>query len=45
MRDEKLFTWRWTQPYTAWLKPQPRQEPETEDLSLARAVLARIMAL
>ncbi len=44
MRDEKLYTMQWTQPYTAWPKPQPQQEPELEDLTLAREVLARIMS-
>lgn len=38
MRDEKqvLYTISWTQPYVTW---------PVEDLSAARAVLARIMAL
>ncbi len=44
MRDEKLYTVQWTQAYTAWPKPQPKQEPELEDLTLAREVLARIMS-
>jgi hypothetical protein len=44
MRDEKLYTVQWTQPYASWPKPQPKQEPELEDLAEARAVLARIMA-
>ncbi len=47
MRDENLYNYSvsWTQPYTTWPQPQPKIEPETEDLSLAREVLARIMAL
>ena len=32
----KLYTVRWSQPYVAW--------PKTEDLALAREVIARIMA-
>jgi len=46
MRDEKLYTVRWTQPYVNWPKPQPepKLEPEVKDLTLAREVLARIMA-
>jgi hypothetical protein len=47
MRDEKQYwTVSWTQPYTSWPKPQPepKLEPEVEDLTLAREVLARIMA-
>jgi hypothetical protein len=44
MRDEKLYTVQWTQTYQAWPTPEPKQEPELEDLDLAREVLARIMA-
>ena len=44
MRDEKLYTVQWTQPYASWTKPEPKQEPELEDLTLAREVLARIMS-
>lgn len=45
MRDEKQFwTVSWTQPYHSWPEPKPTQEPELEDLTLAREVLARIMA-
>jgi hypothetical protein len=46
MRDEKLWTVSWTQPYVAWPRPQPEPmlEPEIEDLTQAREVLARIMA-
>ena len=41
MRDEKLYTVSWTQVYELW-----PVEPEVEmDLTQARAVLARIMAL
>jgi hypothetical protein len=46
MRDEKLWTVSWAQPYTNWPKSkpvEPKLEPETEDLTLAREVLARIM--
>jgi hypothetical protein len=42
MRDEKLYTVQWTQTYTSW--PNPKQEPEIVDLTLAREVLSRIMA-
>ncbi len=44
MRDEKLYTVQWTQAYTAWANPEPKPEPELEDLTEAREVLARIMA-
>ena len=44
MRDEKLYTVQWTQVYQTWPLPQPKQEPEVEDLTQAREVLARIMA-
>jgi hypothetical protein len=44
MRDEKLYTVQWTQTYTSWPKPSPKQEPEIVDLTLAREVLARIMS-
>ena len=47
MRDEnKVWSIRWTQPYTAWPRPQtePMLEPEIEDLAQAREVIARIMA-
>ncbi len=44
MRDEKLYTVQWTQAYASWPKPEVKQEPELEDLTLAREVLARIMA-
>jgi len=46
MRDEKLYTVQWTQAYASWPKPrpEPKLEPEVEDLTLAREVLARIMA-
>jgi hypothetical protein len=35
----------WSQPYANWPTAQakPRAEPEMEDLTLAREVLARIM--
>jgi hypothetical protein len=41
MRDEKLYTIQWTQPYVGW---EPIDLPIT-DLHEARAVLARIMSL
>jgi hypothetical protein len=47
MGDEKQYwTVSWTQPYTSWSRPQPEPvlEPEVEDLTLAREVLARIMS-
>jgi hypothetical protein len=40
MRDEKLYTIRWTQPYRGWV---PMELPIT-DFAEARAVIARIMA-
>jgi hypothetical protein len=44
------YTAKWTQPYTTWVQWQPLPvgagaEPDVSDLSLARAVIARIMAL
>ena len=46
MRDEKLYTMSWTQPYESWPEPQAEQKQDPEmDLTLAREVLARIMAL
>ena len=43
MRDEKLYTVSWTQTYESWpVEPEPKQEDL--DLTLAREVLARIMA-
>ena len=47
MRDEKqVWSISWSQPYDSWPQPQPEPmlEPEIEDLSQAREVLARIMA-
>jgi hypothetical protein len=45
MRDEKLYTVQWTQSYTSWPKPEESQEESNLlDLTLAREVLARIMA-
>lgn len=38
------YTMRWTQPYTLWAEWKPL-ETDIEDLSEARAVLARIMSL
>jgi hypothetical protein len=40
MRDEKLYTVQWTQPYTMW---EPMEFPIT-DFTEAREVLSRIMA-
>jgi hypothetical protein len=47
MRDEKLWTMSWSQPYVGWPQPkqEPQLEPEIEDLTQAREVLARIMSL
>jgi hypothetical protein len=47
MRDEKqVWSISWSQPYMSWPQPQPepKLEPEIEDFSQAREVLARIMA-
>ncbi len=45
MRDEKLYTVQWTQAYEAWPKPEaPQEESNLMDLTLAREVIARIMA-
>ena len=41
-RDNELYRVVWTQIYQTWNQPQ---EPEITDLTEARAVLARIMAL
>jgi len=44
MRDEKqVWSMSWTQPYVSWPKPEVKQEPELENLTQAREVLARIM--
>ena len=40
--DNELYRILWTQVYNTWAQPQ---EPEITDLTEARAVLARIMAL
>ena len=45
MRNEKLYTVSWSQVYESWPRPEPAPEVEVEDLTLAREVLARIMAL
>ena len=47
---EELYRYRWSQPYQSWNTYRPVKKPEVElepelDLTLARAVLARIMAL
>ena len=42
----KLYSISWIQPYLTWPKSkpvEPKLEPEVEDLTLAREVLARIM--
>ena len=45
MRDEKLYTVQWTQPYVGWPEPEePKEESNLLDLTQAREVLARIMA-
>lgn len=44
MRDEKLYTVQWTQAYVAWPEVKKERE-EITDLTQAREVLARIMAL
>jgi hypothetical protein len=41
-KETPLYKITWTQTYQAW--PAEYQEPEIEDLTLAREVLARIMA-
>jgi hypothetical protein len=46
-KENQFWTMRWTQPYLSWPKSKPAEpklEPEVEDLTLAREVLARIMA-
>jgi hypothetical protein len=40
----QLYKIVWTQPYASWPESAPKQEPELENLTLARAVLARIMS-
>ena len=45
-KENQFWTVSWTQPYVAWPKSkpvEPKLEPETEDLTLAREVLAGIM--
>ena len=44
--QNKVWSISWTQPYAAWPRPQPEPvlEPEIEDLTQAREVIARIMA-
>jgi hypothetical protein len=44
-KENQIWTMQWTQPYSSWPKPAPKQEPELEDLTQAREVLARIMSL
>jgi hypothetical protein len=43
-KENQAWTMQWTQPYTSWPQPEVKSEPELEDLTLARAVLARIMS-
>jgi hypothetical protein len=43
-KDNQLYTIVWTQTYQSWPDPEVKQEPELEDLTLAREVLARIMS-
>jgi hypothetical protein len=46
-KENQFWTVSWTQPYTSWPKStpvEPKLEPEAEDLTLAREVLARIMS-
>jgi hypothetical protein len=40
-KDNELYRIVWTQAYEAW---PVEQEPEVEDLTLARLVLAKVMA-
>jgi hypothetical protein len=42
-KETPLYTIVWTQTYQSWPDPEVQQEPELEDLTLAREVLARIM--
>lgn len=41
MREEKLYVLRWTQVYETW----PAEQESEMDLTQARAVLAKIMAI
>ena len=43
-KDNQLYTIVWTQTYQSWPEPAVTQEPEPEDLTQAREVLARIMS-
>ena len=44
-KDNELYRIVWTQVYEAWPKPEePQEESNLMDLTLAREVLARIMA-
>lgn len=44
MREEKLYTVSWTQPYHGWIVEDRFEDVEITDLALAREVLARIMS-
>lgn len=43
-KDNQVWTMQWTQPYQSWPRAEVKPEPELEDLTQARLVLARIMA-
>jgi hypothetical protein len=43
-KENQVWTMQWTQPYTSWPEPEVKPEPELEDLTLARTVLAKVMA-
>jgi len=43
-KDNQLYKIVWTQTYESWPEPEIKQEPELEDLTLAREVLAKVMA-
>jgi hypothetical protein len=43
-KDNQLYKIVWTQTYQSWPEPEIKQEPELEDLTAAKEVLARIMA-
>ena len=47
MNYKELYRISWKQVYESWpqAEPEPKLEPEVEDLTQAREVLARIMAL
>ena len=43
-KETPMYTIVWTQAYESWPDPVVPQEPELEDFTLAREVLARIMS-